>query len=184
MKKSFILACMCLFVSVAKAQFWIGGQISNVKSKSTYIDSDHVKTRSFKFLPEAGYVINDKWDVAVRMGVDYSYAKFSSESKKRRSAFVFEPYVRYKFYETGRLGFFIDGGVSVENGDFFYQGNYHKSDTMFGFGVRPGVKYDATDHLTFVASFGGLGLNHIDKETNVGFNVNSDALTFGAYYAF
>ena len=53
---------------------------------------------------------------------------------------------------------------------------------------RPGVKYAASDKVTFVASLGGLGFQQSKlgdyKDTNVGFNVDGNALKFGVYYAF
>lgn len=184
MKKSIIIAFLLLTATLVKAQVWVGGQVNITKGKSDAVDGLHTKTRVFKFLPEVGYVLNDKWDLAVSIGVDYSHAKLTTGGKKRRSAFVLEPYARYKVYENGTIGFFVDGGLSVENGDFFYNGTYYKSETMYGVGIRPGVKYNATDNLSFVATFGGLGVNHVQDETNVGFNFNGNALTVGAYYTF
>ena len=184
MKKALIIAVMSLIANIADAQLWVGGQISSFKGKSTYIEGNKVKTRTFKFLPEAGYSINDKWDIAVRLGIDYSHAKFSSDGKKKRCAYILEPYVRYNVCDFGGVSLFIDGGVGVENGDFFYDNTYYKSETMVGVGVRPGIKYDATQHLSLVASFGGLGYQYVGGDNHVGFNLNGNSLAIGCYYKF
>ena len=183
MKKSIIIACLCLCSSIANAQFWVGGQISSTKGKNTSIPGNTVKTRSFKFLPEVGYAFNNDWEVAVRIGIDYSKAKFSSDKSKARSAFIIEPYARYNVCNLGKnVSFFLDGGIGIENGDFFHKGEYYKSETMFGAGIRPGIKYRATNKMTLVATFGGLGVNIIDKNTDAGFNLNGNSLTIGCYF--
>lgn len=182
MKKTIIIACLCMLANVANAQFWVGGQFHSSKGKSEYLDGNKVKTRTFKLLPEVGYSLNDDWDIAVRIGIDYSKAKFSSDPKKAASAIVFEPYARYKLCEISNFDLFIDGGVGIENGDFFYNGQYYKSETLFGIGIRPGLRYKATDKLTLTATFGGLGYRHINKNDDFGFNFNGNSLTIGCYY--
>ena len=107
------------------------------------------------------------------------------------------PYARYTFYKTGAVGFFVDGVFEVGstnrwlNEDFTNNGPQTKcadNGTMWGIGLRPGVKFAASEKVTFVATCGFLGYRHYkqgdEKVNDFGLGVDGNALKFGVYYTF
>ena len=105
--------------------------------------------------------------------------------KESYNTFVVNPYVRYTFYKTGKVGFFLDGGFSIKTGDVAVEDEaVFEDETGFGIGIRPGVKFAASDKVTFVASLGGFGYEKVSDYSRFGFKVNGNALQFGCYYSF
>lgn len=173
MKKIILTAIVAIASLTANAQIWVGGEVGFNYHNNDAID---VSNTTFTVAPEIGYTLNDKWDLAIRIGDEYS----KPDPGDAANAFFVEPYARYTFYKTGKVGFFIDGGFSIKTGDF----DGYVDETMFGVGLRPGVKFAASDKVTFVASFGGLGYKKVADDSDFGFNVNGNMLHFGCYYSF
>lgn len=182
MKKFLVAAFMAVFAMTANAQFWIGGQAG--LGFQNYKNSADI-TR-FTIAPEVGYALNDKWDIAIAIGDEYSKA----ENSDAMNAFSVNPYVRYTFAKTGKVGFFLDGGFKLTAGDIYYDNNALNDATQWGLSIQPGVKFAATDKLTLVAKLGGIGYRHTQDDSKVykcsefGVNANTYALSFGAYFAF
>ena len=170
MKKIILTALVAIASITANAQVWVGGQLG---FSVTNPDNDAAPSLTeFTIAPEIGYSLSDKWDIAIALGDKYS----KPEDFDATNDFFVNPYARYTFFQTGKVGFFLDGGFSIQAGD---------SPTQWGVGLRPGVKFAASDKVTFVASFGGLGYKKVEDEySKFGFNVNGNALQFGCYYSF
>lgn len=187
MKKIILSAIVALASLTANAQVWVGGQLGYTfsKVKNFGVDGD-LKVNQFSILPEVGYSLNDNWDIAIQIGDEYESQKVGKGKAESFNAFVVAPYARYTFYKTGKVGFFLDGGFSIKTGDFVEDEAVFEDETMWGIGIRPGVKFAASDKVTFVASFGGLGYRNVGGGdiSQFGFNVNGNALQFGCYYSF
>lgn len=169
MKKIILTALVAIASITANAQVWVGGQLG---FSVTNNDATDKNLTEFTIAPEIGYSLSDKWDIAIALGDKY----FKPEDFDATNDFFVNPYARYTFFQTGKVGFFLDGGFSIQAGD---------SPTQWGVGLRPGVKFAASDKVTFVASFGGLGYKKVEDEySKFGFNVNGNALQFGCYYSF
>ena len=187
MKKFILTAIVAVAAMTANAQIRVGGQFgydhSQYKPDGLEATSNH-----FSILPEIGYTLNDKWDIAVQIGDEYVQTKTKAlgvTDKESFNTFVVAPYARYTFYKTGKVGFFLDGGFSIKTGDIVVDDEVtFEDETGFGIGIRPGVKFAASDKVTFVASFGGLGYEKVSDYSKFGFNVNGNALQFGCYYSF
>ena len=184
MKKFILTAIVAVAAMTANAQIWVGGQLGYQFSKYDNDVTGDLKVNQFTILPEIGYSLNDKWDIALQIGDEYQSVKVGNGKAESMNAFVVAPYARYTFYKTGKVGFFLDGGFSIKTGDFSEEGIDFEDETMFGVGIRPGVKFAASDKVTFVASFGGLGYRGVGDFSQFGFNVNGNALQFGCYYSF
>ncbi len=194
--KKIILSAVVAFASLtANAQLWVGGSLGfNYQNLDTPVGD--LKTTSFSIAPELGYTLNDNWDIAIALEESF----ISNKDGESANKFVVNPYARYTFAKTGKVGFFVDLGASigVQSNDIEYSGDadhviagVEKSDdntTEWGIGIRPGIKYAASDRVTLVASLGGLGFRQLKqgdwKLSDVGFNVNGNALKFGVYYSF
>ena len=171
MKKIILSAVIALAAMTANAQVWVGGGLGFTHSdfEDTYPDLDCTE---FYIAPEIGYTLNDKWDLAIALGDSYTKVKDGDAVND----FFVNPYARYTFYKTGKVGFFVDGGFEVQAGD---------SPTEFGIGLRPGVKFAASDKVTFVATFGRLGYYNVEDVGNkFGFDFDGRGLFFGCYYTF
>ena len=103
--------------------------------------------------------------------------------------FTIAPYARYTFAKTGIASFFVDGGVYASfltGGDDSYKG------TVFGVGVRPGVKFAASEKVDVVAKLGYLGWKGGNKDAQAngyaksafGINANNTNLELGILYNF
>lgn len=177
MKKILLTALVAVASLTAKAQVWVGGSLGYTNTKvETALGK--VKTNSFEVAPEVGYSLSDKVDLAIALG-------FTSDKVTDMDAethFRVNPYVRYTFYQTGAVGFFVDGGFWVKTT------SVDGEKAEWGVGLRPGVKFAASDKVTFVASIGALGycgnVNNVDKANEFRVGVNGNDLKFGVYYTF
>lgn len=175
MKKILLTAVLAVSALAANAQVWVGGSLGY-----THRDIDGVEATKrdiFKIAPEVGYTLSDKVDLAIQLA-------FESDKVGGGDAvthFAVAPFVRYTFYQTGAVGFFIDGGFSVKSS------SVDGEKAEFGIGIKPGVKFAASDKVTFVARMGNIGYvmngNNIDKAKAYGLGLDN-ALEFGLYYNF
>lgn len=176
MKKILLTALVAVSALTANAQVWLGGSLGYKHTDTDGIEA--TKHNVFEIAPEIGYSLSDKVDLALALG-------FSSDKLGKADAethFTVNPYVRYTFYQTGAVGFFVDGGFWVKTTSVDGQ------KAEWGIGFRPGVKFAASDKVTFVASVGALGyagnVNNVDKQKAFGIGVNGNDLKFGVYYTF
>lgn len=156
MKKIFMVAALMIATVSASAQIWMGGDLG-------FRSADGQDSR-FNIMPTVGYQINDNWDVAIRVG----YTKWGGAG-----TFTIAPFARYTFAQLDAVSFFVDGGLDF---DFFDGGN------DFWVGLRPGVKFAASDKISFVATLGNLGYQKSTKSIVLGIQ-NTD-LSFGMYWSF
>ena len=188
MKKFILTAIVAVAAMTANAQIWVGGEFGYDHSSFDPDGGPKVTRNHFSILPEVGYSLNDKWDIAIMIGDENVQDKSKAlgvTTKESYNTFVVNPYVRYTFYKTGKVGFFLDGGFSIKTGDVVVEDEaVFEDETGFGIGIRPGVKFAASDKVTFVASLGGLGYEKVSDYSRFGFKVNGNTLQFGCYYSF
>ena len=71
MKKILLTALVAVASLAANAQVWVGGEVGFNATK-TSLDGDKLGSAAyFNLLPEIGYSINDKFDVAVTIGISH-----------------------------------------------------------------------------------------------------------------
>ena len=175
-----------------KHKGYVGGSIGY---SSTAYDGNTTNS-AITFAPEAGYAINDTWSIGVMLSYS-STTNSQSNTDLTNSYFTISPYVRYSFYDLGRLGFFCDGVVSIsrnniqtmmtENGETKATDNYRNG---FGVALNPGISYRLSDRISLVAHLGRLSYtsNKPDKseaKATTTFSLNlSNSISFGAFYNF
>ena len=173
MKQILMLAAIAMASMTASAQLWVGGNIGY-----NYNDNGAgTETSYLSISPEIGYSLSDKWD----LGLNFDYEMGKVKKGATIHEFSFNPYARYTFAKSGIASFFIDGGLrfgahKVKNGG--------DADVIFGFGFQPGIALHVSDRVSLVTKIGSLGYRRVGDASTVGFNVNNEAITFGAYYSF
>ena len=200
MKKFFMTIAAVAVAATMNAQVYVGGNIG-VTSES----QDGNSTTKVAFVPEVGYMFNDKMGVGAELTIKTNGEKSvlntsnGEYSKKTPTTIGFAPYFRYKFVNTDNLDVFVDAQIAYSTTSASYTSDYgyiDKATNTFGFAIKPGIAYKATDHISFVAKVGLLGFTSekIDVDgakakNTFNFMVGSDnfassALTFGIFYNF
>ena len=199
MKKMILAALVAVASLSANAQVWVGGEVGFSAGKTTVDGTKFGAGADFNLIPEIGYTLNDKFDIAVAIGIAHAngngkaytgtIGKFDAGGKGigdyNRNAFTLNPYIRYKFAQAGDFTFFVDGGFSYTM--IHYSGNDDNAN-QWGLGFKPGIAYNISDKVSLVAHIGRLDYNFFkqgdvkNNEFNMG--VSGNALSFGAYVSF
>lgn len=169
------MAALVLLTSIssaASAQVWIGGNLGYNHSESSFdekLGNEGPSTTSdnIHIAPEIGYNLNDKFALALSLGYDHDSGKSNQWSVN--------PYVRYHFAESGKVRFFIDGGL------LYSIAHLNGLDTdieNYGFSFNPGVSYAISNRLGLVAHVGELGYTHGHTEAETG-HYSSNNFNFG-----
>ena len=194
-----ILAALVAVASLsANAQVWVGGEVGFSAGKTTNNGTKLGAGADFNLIPEIGYTLNDKFDIAVAIGIAHNNGNGKAYAGSEgydaygmvlddvnRNAFTLNPYVRYKFANAGDFTFFVDGGFSYTM--IHYSGNDDNAN-QWGLGFKPGIAYNISDKVSLVAHIGRLDYNFFkqgdikNNEFNMG--VSGNNLTFGAYVNF
>lgn len=194
-----ILAALVAVASLsANAQVWVGGEVGFSAGKTTNNGTKFGSGADFNLIPEIGYTLNDKFDIAVAIGIAHNNGNGKAYAGSKgydaygmvlddvnRNAFTLNPYVRYKFANAGDFTFFVDGGFSYTM--IHYSGNDDNAN-QWGLGFKPGIAYNISDKVSLVAHIGRLDYNFFkqgdikNNEFNMG--VSGNNLTFGAYVSF
>ncbi len=197
MKKILLTALVAVASLAANAQVWVGGEVGFNATK-TSLDGDKLGSAAyFNLLPEIGYSINDKFDVAVTIGISHKNgngdyyagsANFDNMAGNlqdiNRNAFILNPYVRYKFAKTGDFTFFVDGGFSYT---MIHVSGDDDNGNQWALGFKPGIAYNLTDKVSLVAHVGDLGYAFYKKgdvKSNAFDMGISNNISFGAYVSF
>ena len=175
MMKKFLFTLAAAFVTLtASAQVYVGGEVGFWRNWA-----DGANETTFKVLPEVGYNLSEDWAIGTQIGYQYNQV----------NAFVVTPYARWTFAKFDAVSLFLDGGF--EFGTYKASGDGVKDDShnAWGIGIKPGVKVDLTDKLSFIAHAGFFGYRDADDleifgKNGFGVDVDGNALQFGLYYNF
>ncbi len=219
MKKILLTVLLLSGMSVMQAQeskFYVGGTFGFTWSKMNN-GGGSSSGASFKLMPEVGYNLSSKWAVGVSLGYSHGYAAFggidfndvksmantvvstaadvANDGVAKLNSFRLAPYVRYTFWQTNRLKFFVDGSVGYihvgVSGDAVEERFGAKpAINVIELNIRPGLSFDITKHFTVLAKVGSLGFVHgREKESEVkinrfGLDVDSYNILLGMNYNF
>ncbi len=181
-KLLFALVAVVMGLSASAQSWWIDGQLSANQTKH-----GDVKSVSVAVLPEVGYSINEKWDVAAQFGLAYAHQKAGDEGSIHGASLKFNPFVRYTFVNIGRVGFYADLAGQFQTGKFFDEdvaGDEIINGTLWGIGIKPGVKYAVNDHVVFSAALGFLGYKRCHDYQFAGMSFNTGNMSIGVTYVF
>lgn len=195
------LAAVCVAATM-NAQVYVGGTLGlGFENKLTDKDGKDATGMIFQIKPELGYNLDEKSSVGIVLGFgvtnntnemlnqnDTFAMAIAGGHKTDKSAiqFAVAPYYRYKFVQFDKVDLFIDAQVG-----FLYTKYDEWNNTTFNIGVRPGVAFNASDKISFVAKLGsGLFFESSknkdqDAVSKFGLNANTLApLEIGMYYNF
>ena len=183
------------------AQVYLGGTFGlDFENKLADKDGNDATGVSFEIKPEIGYNLSEKSSVGIVLGFgvtnnsnkmvgDDSFGSLLAGGQKtEKSAIRFQiaPYYRYKFVQFDKVDLFFDAQVG-----FIYTKYDEWNNSTFNIGVRPGVAFNASDKISFVAKLGdGLFFESskdkdVDAVSHFGLNANTlAALEIGMYYNF
>lgn len=162
------MAAMVVAIS-ASAQVYVGG---GVGISSTKVGDGDSKL-SYKFVPEIGYQFNKNWEAGLSVG--WKGVEDGAHS------FELAPYARYNFCTSKLVDLFLEGTMGYTH----VGGNGTDAD-VFEVGLKPGLKLNLSDHVSFVTKVGFFGYQKNDY-TDVqkwGMDVDATNVTFGVNYKF
>ena len=195
-------------VSVNAQDFYVGGQLGFTSTTNTTevsaagaTVSNDLKRSAFTFGPEFGIKLDDKMAVGVALTYGHTNRETGANTEVTGNNFEIKPYFRYAFLQWDKLSLFADAQIGVSTGksttDTTVGGVTTSTDVKesgFSFAIVPGISYQLTDQINFVAKLGnGLGYWQTKNEPNntttikdktFGLNLNSLGLVFGMYYNF
>lgn len=155
--KKLVLVLALVFAGVlsANAQGWwvglndIGAQIEKSKNHT-----------AFSIAPEAGYMFNSKWTVALGVGYKYDKAPKLLEENKFdiKNELTLQPYVRYTGGTIGKK-FFLFADLCGDFGLLDRKGDYAVT-------LQPGIAWMATDKFTAAFRFAKIGYDHNIYDTD------------------
>lgn len=182
MKKLLIaLAAVVMSLSASAQAWWVDGQLSANQNKH----GDY-KNISVAVLPEVGYNFGD-WDIAAQIGLAYAHQKDGDGPSIHGASFKFNPFVRYTFVNIGKVGFYVDLAGQFQTGKFFDEdvaGDEIINGTLWGIGLKPGVKYSINDHVIFSAALGFAGYKRCHDYEFTGLSFNTANMSLGVTYVF
>lgn len=166
----------------ASAQVYVGGSFG-FQSIKPY---DGAKTStSFSIKPEIGYNLDENWAVGIQLGYTSTNANAKFEKTEETIGIInVAPYARYTFAKTGIASFFVDGGLTFD----FYTAD--AEGTVWGIGIRPGVKLAVSEKVDLIAKLGYLGYASADDKAPApfknafGFGIDNTDLEFGVNFNF
>jgi len=201
MKKIMMTFAAVCVAATMNAQVYVGGTLGlDFQTKmADQTSGDDATGMTFQIKPELGYNLDEKSSVGIVLGFGISNnsaevmkqatgISYPTNTKLDKNAISFQiaPYYRYKFLQFDKVDLFIDAQVG-----FQYTKYDEWNNTTFGLGVRPGVAFNASDKVSFVAKLGnGLFFESskdkdADAVSKFGLSANSLApLEIGMYYNF
>lgn len=191
MKKIVLMAAFMVASLAASAQVYVGGSLGFESQKA---DKDADASSTFSIMPELGYNLSDNLAVGIQLGYTHSNDKgyindgelSGVKSEAKIGAFEVAPYARYTFAKTGIASFFVDGGIKAT-----FLSNDAEG-TIFGIGVRPGVKLSASEKVDFIAKLGYIGYQTANEDAQgygykkecLGLNIDNTNLEIGVLFNF
>ena len=171
MKKIVVLLFVAVIAMSAKAQVYVGGNVS-------LWHNDDADNTFFAIAPEVGYNFSEKWAVGASLGFVHNSNKLADF----KNAFYFAPYARYSFYENKVVRLFVDGTIGVSSVKYEVGG----SNGGFELGVKPGIAIKLNNHFSLIGKCGFLGYrdDYAFGEQGYGFSFSSEDLSLGFHYEF
>lgn len=187
--KKFILS-MVLVLSCAlfaNSQLYLGGTLGFSYSKLNLDAETNQSGTSFKFLPEIGWQINNKFAAGITIGYIKGLAALgtfdpsdlkgfvtglastatdvSSDDiiNTSMSAFRIAPYSRYTVFKKKWFEIFIDGVIGFNFGKAKADNseiNDSRNITTFEIAFKPGVAFEVTKNIKLFAKLAAVGFQH------------------------
>ena len=168
MKKITVALTALLICAAANAQTFIGGEVH--LGVAPYENVEKAKAEKNLFIyPTIGYEYDDHWEFGASFGFGHRRNTGGEYYSTKYTRLFVKPFARYTFW---------DNGVRFEKGDLsaFVQGNllfdklsqpydvpqvhgfktFERDRTTLGITINPGIKYNLTENITIIGTFGEL----------------------------
>ncbi len=180
----------------------VGGTFSidmgTEKNKTNNTTSDGPKTTYFALIPSVEYFIADKFSAG--LGIGYSLDRSKTEAANTTTinstgTVIVNPFARMYFSMGEKVSLFGQGEVYLGLGkktDKVTAGNNTTTtklkDNTIDIGIRPGVSLFLSDKISIEATFGFIGFENHNEETDANsstinndviFSVNPSYIGFG-----
>ena len=164
MKKMILTALVAVASLAANAQVWVGGEVGFSATKTTIDGDKQGAAAAFNLLPEIGYTLNDKFDIALTIGLSHK-----NSNGKYNLEYINVP-VMAKFYVTKGLslnaglqvGFMTKAKVKGDGTNVDIKSICNKAD----FSIPLSIAYEFENGLSFEARYTG-GLTNVIKESAI-----------------
>ena len=169
MKKIFMTMAAMVISASASAQVYIGGCAGLASVKQGKADAK----MHYALVPEIGYEFNKNWEAGLTIGYE--------GVEDGLNTFELAPYARYTFCNTKLVDLFLEGTMGYAH----VGGNGADAD-IFEVGLKPGLKLNLSDHVSFVTKVGFFGYqkNDFSNVQKWGMDVDATNVTFGVNYKF
>ena len=188
-KVLFLLAAAAMMLvssQNAKAQLYVGGSIGYSTTTMHDGQGGSFSGSSYKFLPEAGFKLNDKMAVGGSIGILQGYAALGSFNPNDLKGFLemslsayadfsaddsrftctrIAPYFRYNLLSSRHVDIFVDavlsiGAIKMREND---EGIWHdvSNFTAVEIAARPGFSYNIDSNVSIVGHLGSIGFQSL-----------------------
>lgn len=214
MKKLLLSLVLAVGAIAANAQVWVGGSVGYGFQKN-----GSKRLHEFDLSPTVGFNLSEKWEIGLQFSLGKDKSNTTEETVEKIDdlsqltvinyimatyKYSVQPFVRYNFYKTGIVTFFLDGSIgyqfnkqdnklqhttesSNKDGMYSYNNTEYKTN-IINVGIRPGVKFDVTDHFKLETHLGFVGYSHSSnpevKSDRFGINASSTTINVGMIYEF
>lgn len=132
-----LLLGAAVMVQAQSPKMWIGGSMDIATTKS-----GTVKTGAISFMPEFGYVVNEKVKVGAGVGYTTVYTHVTSDDKSSDNIFSIKLFGRYTLANLEKWNIFGQADLPIR----FYSGKNFDGSSMstsndVTLNVRPGIAY-------------------------------------------
>lgn len=193
MKKQLLVLLFAASATFAQAQFIASGQfdIASQKYKVSGSGSSEESSRTaMTLIPRLAYSFGDIWagiDIGISNVTDKDPNFSGGTDEDKYSTFFAGPFVRFIKRPSDRMGVWAELQAGFGSGKSTNNGQDDTKFNTLSAGIRPGVIFFISDHLSFEASYGRLGFSSVttkdaganptDAEntfTNFGLSLNSN----------
>ncbi len=147
-----------------KGSFFVGGSLQYWNDQTNNI-------QTFAFLPEAGYLLSEKWGIGARLGYSNAQVEIAGIEGKAHT-FVISPFARWYYFRPEPFNLYLDMGLGW---NIIRTSALELSETQKGFevGIRPGACIDLTKGLCLCLRLGFIGYRKnffVGEEHGIGTN--------------
>jgi len=188
----FLFACLLisplLYGQTSQSDMMVGGSISF--RSASYQENPNNNNSDFHFSPSFGYFVKDNFAIGITMGVSRSRSG-TDQARFVNTSFSTGPFARYYFFTSNeKLAFTGDAELTFRTNKSTSASGAISRGNSIHFTLSPGAAYFFNEHWAAELGFGWLSFSSYnpdteldnDKQTFVGFSINSFSPSLGVRY--
>lgn len=170
MKKITVALAAILISAAANAQTFLGGEVHLGVAPYEHVEKAKAE-KTLQIFPTIGFEYDDHWEFGASFGFGHKRNIGGEYYSNKETRFLVKPFARYSFwdngvrFEKGDLSAFVQGNLlfdkvstpyDVINGSGHGFKTWERDRTTIGLSINPGLKYNLTENVTVVGTFGEL----------------------------